>query len=269
MEPMNATARYTPDKCEVWVPTQDGEAAFAAVLAASGLPADKCEVHKLDLGGGFGRRGAFQDYVHAGGLHRQGDARHADQAALVARGGHGAGPVSTRSCMAKLVGALRQGQQPDRPAHAPVGAVDPRSRASRRSLEQEKGRDPLTFQGLFRAGEHSFSYTIPNLLIDHAMRNPHVPPGFWRGVNINQNAIFIECFMDELAQAAGQDELEFRRKLLGNHPRNLAVLNAVAEKIGWGKPAPARHPSRPRAHEGVQQPTWRRAAEVSVTTAAS
>src|ERR1044072_2832444 len=49
----------------------------------------------------------------------------------------------------------------------------------------------------------------------------------------------MECFMDELAQAAGQDELEFRRKLLGNHPRNLAVLNAVAEKIGWGKPAPA------------------------------
>src|SRR5215213_2712979 len=64
MEPMNATARYTADKCEVWVPTQDGEASFAAVLAASGLPADKCEVHMLDLGGGFGRRGAFQDYVH-------------------------------------------------------------------------------------------------------------------------------------------------------------------------------------------------------------
>ncbi len=70
------------------------------------------------------------------------------------------------------------------------------------------------------------------------MRNPHVPPGFWRGVNINQNAIFMECFMDELAQAAGQDELEFRRKLMKDLPRNLAVLNAVAEKIGWGKPAP-------------------------------
>ena len=63
MEPMNATARYTPDKCEVWVPTQDGEASFAATLAASGLPAEKCEVYKINLGGGFGRRGAFQDYV--------------------------------------------------------------------------------------------------------------------------------------------------------------------------------------------------------------
>jgi isoquinoline 1-oxidoreductase beta subunit len=79
---------------------------------------------------------------------------------------------------------------------------------------------------------------VPNLLIDHAMRNPHVPPGFWRGVNINQNAVFIESFMDELAEAAGQDPVEFRRKLLGNSPRALGVLNAVATKIGWDKPAP-------------------------------
>ncbi len=102
----------------------------------------------------------------------------------------------------------------------------------------QNGRDPATFQGLAQSGEHAFSYSIPNLLIDHAMRNPHIKPGFWRGVNINQNCIFIECFMDELAQAVGQDELEFRRKLMGNYPRNLAVLNAVAERIGWGKPAP-------------------------------
>jgi len=106
-------------------------------------------------------------------------------------------------------------------------------------VQAQKGRDPLSFQGVFESGEHQFSYTVPNLLIDHAMRNTHVPPGFWRGVNINQNAIFIECFMDELADAAGQDALEFRRKLLGGNPRGLAVLNAAAEKIGWGKPAPS------------------------------
>jgi isoquinoline 1-oxidoreductase beta subunit len=79
---------------------------------------------------------------------------------------------------------------------------------------------------------------VPNLLIDHSMRNPHVPPGFWRGVNLNQNAIYLESFMDELAHSVGQDPLEFRRKLMKNHPKHLAVLNAVAEKIGWGKPAP-------------------------------
>ncbi len=60
-----------------------------------------------------------------------------------------------------------------------------------------------------------------------------MPPGFWRGVNINQNAIYLESFMDELAQSVGQDPLEFRRKLMTQHPKHLAVLNAVAEKIGW------------------------------------
>jgi isoquinoline 1-oxidoreductase beta subunit len=63
MEPMNATALHTADRCEVWVPTQNGETAFAATLEASGLPADKCEVYKINLGGAFGRRGAFHDYV--------------------------------------------------------------------------------------------------------------------------------------------------------------------------------------------------------------
>ena len=83
-------------------------------------------------------------------------------------------------------------------------------------------------------------------------------------MNINQNAIFMECFMDELAQAAGQDELEFRRKLLGNHPRNLAALNAVAERIGWGKPAPAGI-FRGLAHMKAFNAYVAGAAEVSVT----
>jgi isoquinoline 1-oxidoreductase subunit beta len=71
------------------------------------------------------------------------------------------------------------------------------------------------------------------------MRNPHVPPGFWRGVNLNQNAIYLECFMDELAHAAGQDPLEFRRNLMTKHPKHLAVLNAAAERAEYGKPLPA------------------------------
>jgi isoquinoline 1-oxidoreductase beta subunit len=95
------------------------------------------------------------------------------------------------------------------------------------------GMDPNVFQGLLPRGEHAIGFGVPNLLIDHSMRNPHVPPGFWRGVNINQNAVYIECFMDELAHSVGQDALEFRRKLMSKHPRNLAVLNAVAEKGGW------------------------------------
>src|SRR4030095_15577283 len=93
--------------------------------------------------------------------------------------------------------------------------------------------------GLNPSGEFALGYTVPNLLIDHAMRNTHVPPGFWRGANITQNAISCECFMNEMAQATGQDPLEFRRKLMANHPKNLAVLNAVADRAGCGQPAPA------------------------------
>jgi isoquinoline 1-oxidoreductase subunit beta len=236
MEPMNATARYTPERAEVWVPTQDGEASFAALLAASGLPAEKCDVYKINLGGGFGRRGAFQDYV--------------TQAVLIAKTMPGT-PIkllwSREEDMvqgryhpimhAKLTGGLDAnnnltGLHIRLSGQSILAAVRPAI------VEQQKGRDPLTFQGLADSGEHSFGYNIPNLLIDHAMRNTHVPPGFWRGVNINQNAVFIESFMDELALAAGQDPLAFRRKNMQGLPRHLAVLDAVAAKIGWDKPAP-------------------------------
>jgi isoquinoline 1-oxidoreductase beta subunit len=101
----------------------------------------------------------------------------------------------------------------------------------------QNGMDPITFQGLNPGGpEGQFSYNVPNVLIDHAMRNTHLTAGFWRGVNVNHNTIYVECFMDELARSVGQDPLEFRRKLL--KPKNLAVINAVAERIGWNTPAP-------------------------------
>ena len=111
----------------------------------------------------------------------------------------------------------------------------------------ENGKDPAAFQGLNPSGDFAIGYTVPNLLVEHSMRNPHVPPGFWRGVNVNPNAIYMECFMDELAHAVGQDPLEFRRKLMSKHPKHLAVLNAVADKIGWGKPAPQ------GVHRGIAQ----------------
>ncbi len=118
----------------------------------------------------------------------------------------------------------------------------------------QNGRDPATFQGLNPSGtEGVFGYAVPNLLIDHAMRNPPVPPGFWRGVNNNQNALYLECFMDELAHAAGQDPLDFRRQLLANSPKHLAVLNAVAEKAGWGTAAGKGRLPRPVAAHGLRQ----------------
>ncbi|WP_315715684.1 MULTISPECIES: xanthine dehydrogenase family protein molybdopterin-binding subunit [unclassified Bradyrhizobium] len=233
MEPMNATALYTPERCEVWCGTQNGEAAFAAVLEASGLPADKCEVHKLILGGGFGRRGQT-DYVR--------------QAVKIAKEMPGT-PI-------KLLWSREEDMTHGR--YHPItqckltGGFDADNnltalhmRISGQSIlfslrpdALVNGKDPATFQGLAPSGEATIGYSVPNLLIEHAMRNPHINPGFWRGVNVNQNAIYLECFMDELADAAGQDPLDFRRKLMADHPKHLAVLNAVAEKIGWGTPAP-------------------------------
>jgi isoquinoline 1-oxidoreductase subunit beta len=234
MEPMNATAKYTPERCEVWVPTQNGEAAFAATLAASGLSADKCEVYKINCGGGFGRRGAFHDYV--------------TQAVLIAKQMPGT-PVKllwTREedmlhgryhpvMQCKLVAGF-DGSNNLTALHMRLSGQSILSAVRPEALQD--GKDPATFQGLNPSGEFAFGYSVPNLLIDHAMRNTHVPPGFWRGVNINQNAIFVECFMDEMANAVGQDPLEFRRKLMTKHPKHLAVLNAVADRAGWGKPAP-------------------------------
>ncbi|KPH81987.1 xanthine dehydrogenase family protein molybdopterin-binding subunit [Bosea vaviloviae] len=235
METMNATALWTPEKCEVWTPTQNGEAALAATAEAAGLPIAKCEAYKIDLGGGFGRRGASQDWVR--------------QVVAIAKQIPGT-PV-------KLIWSREEDMTHGR--YHPVtqckmvGAFDKDNnltglhmRISGQSIVAglfpqniQNGRDPAVFQGLNPPGpEASIGYGVPNLLIDHAMRNPHVPPGFWRGVNLNQNTIYLESFMDELAYSVGKDPLEFRRALMKNHPKHLAVLNAVAEKAGWGKPLP-------------------------------
>ncbi|CAN7488411.1 molybdopterin-dependent oxidoreductase [Pseudorhodoferax sp. LjRoot39] len=236
METMNATARWTPERCEVWTPTQNGEAALAAAAEAAGLPPAQCEVYKIHLGGGFGRRGAVHDWVR--------------QSVAIAKQMPGV-PI-------KMIWSREEDMQHG--LYHPitqcrmVAGLDARGelqalhmRISGQSIlagvfpqNIKDGRDPVVFQGLNAPGpEASIGYSVPHLLVDHAMRNPHVPPGFWRGVNLNQNAIYLESFIDEIAHATKQDPLALRRKLMAQHPKHLAVLNAVAERVGWDKPAPA------------------------------
>jgi isoquinoline 1-oxidoreductase subunit beta len=235
MEPMNATALYTPDKCEVWTSSQNGEAALAAAAEAAGLPVAKCDVHKLLLGGGFGRRARSEYVSHAVRVAKEMPGTPIKL--IKSREDDTANGVYHPITQCRLIGAFDAdnnltGLHMRISGQSILAAVAPARLA-------EGGRDPIVFQGLNPGGaEGQIGYTIPNLLIDHAMVNPPIPPWFWRGVNNNQNAIYLECFMDELAHAAGQDPLEFRRKLMGKHPKHLAVLNAVAEKVGWGKPAP-------------------------------
>ena len=239
MEPMNATVKYsvaangTPERCEVWTPTQNGEAALAAASEASGLPASKCEVYKLMLGGGFGRRGGT-DWIHqAVSIAKQMPgipvkliwSREEDML-------HGRYHPVTQC---KLTAGLdAQGQVTG--LHMRIAGQSILATVAPQNIKD--GKDPVVFQGLLASGaEGHLGYTFPNLMIDHAMRNPHVPAGFWRGVNLNQNTIYVECFIDELAHATGQDPLAFRHKLMAGHPQHRAVLDAAAQGAGWGKPA--------------------------------
>ena len=234
LEPMNATALYTPDRCQVWTSSQNGEAALAAAAEAAGLPVGKCDVYKLLLGGGFGRRARSEYVSHAVRVAKEMPGTPIKL--IKSREDDTANGVYHPITQCKLTGAFDAdnnltGLHMRISGQSILAAIAPARLA-------EGGRDPIVFQGLNPGGaEGQIGYTIPNLLIDHAMVNPPIPPWFWRGVNNNQNAIYLECFMDELAHAAGQDPLEFRRKLMAKHPKHLAVLNAVAEKIGWGKPA--------------------------------
>ena len=235
MEPMNATVKWTPQRCEVWTPTQNGEAALAAAANAAGLPPAQCEVYKIDLGGGFGRRGAVHDWVR--------------QAVLIAKELPGT-PVKllwTREedmthgayhpvTQCKLTAGL-DAQGNVQALHMRISGQSIVAGIFPQNIRD--GRDPVVFQGLNNGGgEAMIGYGFPNLLIEHAMRNPHVPPGFWRGVNLNQNTIYLECFIDEIAHATNQDPLALRRKLMASHPKHRAVLDAVAERAGWGTPAP-------------------------------
>ena len=244
METMNCTVRIETDRAEVWMPSQNAEASLAALSRASGLPLDKCEAYNFDPGGGFGRRGGTQDFVH--------------QAAAIAKQFPGV-PV-------KLVWSREEDQAHD--FYRPISqcklsaGVDQNGnligmhiRVSGQSINAnlnpaaiKDGKDVRQLQGYWKApGDAQFGYTVPNLLIEYAMRNTHVPVGPWRGVNTNQNGFYLECFMDEVARAAGKDPLEFRRALMQNHPKHLGVLNAAAAKGDWGKPLPA------GVHRGIAQ----------------
>ncbi|TXI22132.1 MAG: xanthine dehydrogenase family protein molybdopterin-binding subunit, partial [Roseateles sp.] len=194
----------------------------------------QCEVYKLHLGGGFGRRGAVHDWVR--------------QVVAIAKELPGT-PV--KLIWSREEDMLHGRYHPVTQCKLQAGLdadgklVGLHMRLSGQSIiaglfpqNIRDGKDPVVFQGLNAGGaEGALGYAVPHLLIDHAMRNPPVPPGFWRGVNLNQNAIYLECFIDEVAHAAQRDPLALRRELLANSPKHLAVLNAVADKAGWAQRA--------------------------------
>jgi isoquinoline 1-oxidoreductase beta subunit len=244
MEMMNATVRLSADKAELWVATQNAEASLAALSEVSGLPLSKCEVYRHDLGGGFGRRGGTQDFVRqAVEIAKEFPetpvkliwSREEDQAHDFFRPISQCKAAAGLDAQGNLVGLhIRVSGQSINATLNPAAIAD--------------GKDRRQLQGFWaEPGEAQLGYSVPNLLIEYVMRNTHVPVGPWRGVNTNQNGVYMECFIDEIAHAAGRDPLEFRRALMGSHPKHLSVLEAAAEKGGWGKPL------APGVYRGIAQ----------------
>ena len=227
LEPLNATVNLQPERLDVWVGTQDAEAALGAAASASGLKPEQVYIHNAFLGGGFGRRDASDEIVQAIAIAR-----------AVKR------PV-------KMIWTREEDTRQDRfRPHAVVGfkAVTGSDgmptawsmRVVTSSIFKSYGipfppdkAEPPAVDGLVSNG-----YSVPNTRVEVHLRNTHLPVWFYRAPGGNQNVFAIESFLDEIASASGIDPYHMRRKLLEGKPDWLKVLDTAAEKGDWGKPLP-------------------------------
>jgi isoquinoline 1-oxidoreductase beta subunit len=228
MEPQTCTAWFKPDGfLEIWTSTQNGEASMTAAAQASGLPLEKIEVHKMMLGGGFGRRGGPQDFVGQGvaiakamrGVpvkmmwSREEDMRH--------------GFYRPASIVRMKAGLDAQGRL--LAMHTRIACPS----ILRVLMPEASLRGGIDFTAV--RAFNDMPYNVPNQQVDYAMRNGHVPVGFWRGPG-QQNEFYRECFIDELAFSAGRDPVDYRLDMLPDGDRNRLVLEAVARAAGWATP---------------------------------
>ena len=228
MEPMNCTVHLRKDGCEVWVGSQAVARAQAAAAKTAGLPLDKVVVHNHLIGGGFGRRLEIDGVIRAVQI-----AQHVD------------GPV-------KVVWTREEDIQHDmyrpyffdRMSAGLDGKGMPvawNHRFAGSSIIARwappffnNGLDPDTTEGAI-----NLAYALPNLHVEYLrVEPPGVPTAFWRSVGPSHNVFVTESFMDELAAAAKQDPVVYRRALLDKSPRAKVVLELAAQKAGWGQPLP-------------------------------
>ncbi len=229
MEPINCTVHVRPDRCEVWTGSQVLTRAQATAAKVTGLPLEKVVVHNHYLGGGFGRR-LEHDYV--------------TQAVRIAQ--QVAGPVKviwTREedirhdvyrpyYYDRVAAGVDERGQPIAWMHRLAG---PAILARYLPAAFRDGIDPDGLDGAVH-----LLYDIPAIQVEFVRHEePVLNTGFWRGVGVTHNTFVIESFIDELAAAAKQDPVEYRRTLLGKSPRARAVLDLAAKAAGWGGPLPA------------------------------
>ena len=228
MEPINCTVHVRPDRCEVWTGSQVLSRAQGGAANVTGLPLDKVVVHNHYLGGGFGRRLEF-DYV--------------TQAVRIAK--QVEGPVKviwTREedirhdvyrpyYYDRMAAGLNAGGQPIAWTHRIVGP------AILARFLPPAFRGGIDIDGV--DGAEQLLYAIPAIRVEYVRHEePVLNTGFWRGVGVTHNNFVIESFVDELAAAAKQDPVAFRRALLRKSPRATAVLDIATQASGWGKPLP-------------------------------
>ncbi|MES1148974.1 MAG: molybdopterin cofactor-binding domain-containing protein, partial [Bradyrhizobium guangdongense] len=228
MEPMNCTVHFRGNECEIWVGTQAIARVQAMAAKAAGLPADKVIVHNHLIGGGFGRRLEADGAVRAVQIAKQVD-----------------GPVKviwTREediqhdmYRPYWVDRIEAGLDKDGKPIAWSNRFAGSSVIARWLPPAFKdGLDPDTTEGAI-----DLVYALPNFHVEYVrVEPPGIQTAFWRSVGPSHNVFVTESFIDELAAAAKQDPVAYRRALLDHNPRARAVLDLAAEKAGWGAPLP-------------------------------
>ena len=228
MEPQNTVVWVKPGSCEIWVGTQVPTRVVAAAAALTGLPAEKISVHNQYMGGGFGRRLEVDSVEQAVAIAKRVNypiklvwSREQDVAHDYFRP-----PYHDH-----LVATLDSKGYPVTWRHR-VTSDTVLGRYSPADMPKD-GLDPDTIDG---AAEPP--YSLPALKVEWVRHDlpKAVKIGWWRGVGATHNLFPVESFIDELAHAAGQDPLAYRRALLGHNPRARAVLDLAAVKFGWDKP---------------------------------
>ena len=247
---MNCTAHVRADGCDVWAPTQNQTRAQEVAAEAAGLPKEKVRIHTTLLGGGFGRRLESDFVAEAVRLSR---AVQAPVKVIWSREDdtkHGFYRPATYNRLAAGLDAQNKAVAWTHHIVAPPILL--------KFGPLENGIDRTLIDGAA-----DMPYGIPNVSVDQVAADLPIPLGFWRSVGASQNAFVVECFMDELAAAAGRDPYEFRRELLQAKPRHLRTLELAATKAGWGTPLPAGH-GRGIAIAEWEPTTCAEVAEVSV-----
>ena len=251
-EPMNGTAYVRKDACEVWVSTQNQTGVLELAQKLTGLKSGQIQVHTTYLGTGFGRRFETDFAEEALELSKATGKpvkviwkREEDMQNDFYRPGNSCRIQGGLDNKGNLIAWSHRVVVPSIFARAMPGAV-------------KNGIDPAAVDGI-----ENTPYEFPNFLVEYVRMDTPVPVGFWRSVGNSHNGFTMESFMDEMAHAAGRDPLDFRLSLLKNNPRPRRLLEAVAEKAGWGK-APKKGQALGIAHHFAFGSYVAHVAEVSV-----